>query len=306
MASAGRAQLVKGIKPVDVLCGAFLVLLLLVVAAARERLPHPGALALEYGLLLAAVAAVVALGRRRARGGWRFLHSFYPVAVLLVVFDSLAGVVGYVIGPDRDAALMAWDLFLFGVHPTLWLERIVTPWLTDLMHLAYVSYYALPLILCGRLYARGREGDFDLAAFTLVLTFFFSYVGYILVPARGPRALLAPLQTVPLQGLIVTGPIRRTLEALEALKRDAFPSGHTAVVVVVLALAWRYDRRVFWPALPVVLALVASTVYTRYHYAVDVLAGLLLAALCILIGPPLSRRLARLAPGGGVDQRGRS
>jgi membrane-associated phospholipid phosphatase len=296
----------KGIKPADVLCGAFLVLLLLVVAAGWARLPRPGALALEYGLLLAAGAAIAAIGRSRPQGGWRLLHSFYPVVLIVAIFDSLAGVVGYVIGPDRDAALMAWDLSLFGVHPTLWLERIVTPWLTDLMHLAYVAYYVLPLVLCGRLYARGRQGDFDLAAFTLILTVFLSYLGYILVPAQGPRALLAPLQTVPLQGLIVTEPIRSTLEALEDLKRDAFPSGHTAVVVVLLALAWRYDRRVFWPALPVVLALIASTVYTRYHYAVDVLAGLLLAALCTLLGPPFYRRLARLAPGGGVDQRGRS
>lgn len=300
------AWLMKGIKPVDILCGAFLGLLLLVVAAGRERLPRPGALALEYGLLLATGAAITAVGRACPRGGWRLLHSFYPVVVVVAVFDSLAGVVGYVIGPDRDAALMAWDLSLFGVHPTLWLERIVTPWLTDLMHLAYVTYYVLPLVLCGRLYARGRQGDFDLAAFTLILTFFLSYLGYILVPAQGPRALLAPLQTVPLRGLIVTEAIRNTLDSLEALKRDAFPSGHTAVVVVILALAWRHDRRVFWPALPVVLALVISTVYTRYHYAVDVLAGLLLATLCMLIGPPLCRRLARLTSSNAVAQRGRS
>lgn len=296
----------KGVKPVDILCGAFLALLLLVVAAGWERLPRPGALALEYALLLAAAAAIAAVGGSRPQGGWRFLHSFYPVVLILAIFDSLAGVVGYVIGPDQDAALMAWDLALFGVHPTLWLERIVTPWLTDLMHLAYVAYYFLPLILCGRLYARGRQGDFDLSVFTVILTFFLSYIGYILVPAQGPRALLAPLQTVSLRGLIVTEAIRNTLETLEALKRDAFPSGHTAVVVVVLALAWRYDRRLFWPALPVVLALIVSTVYTRYHYAVDVLAGLLLAALCTLLGPPLYRRLSRLTAGDGLDQRGRS
>jgi membrane-associated phospholipid phosphatase len=32
-----------------------------------------------------------------------------------------------------------------------------------------------------------------------------------------------------------------------------------------------------------------STVYLRYHYAIDVIAGVLLAALTILIGPSAYR-----------------
>lgn len=282
------------IRPVDVLCGAFLVALLLVVAGAAGRLPHPGRTAAVLVALLAGYAAVVALARARPAPAARFAHAFYPVAVVVVVFDALADVAGYLIGPDRDAALTALDLALFGVHPTVWLERLVTPWLTDLMHLAYVSYYALPLVVCGRLYARGAGKEFDLAAFTLTLTLFLSYVGYLLVPAQGPRALVAALQTAPLDGVLVTEPIRRTLETLERLKRDAFPSGHTAVAVVAVALARRLDRRLFPGILPFGAGVVLSTVYTRYHYVVDVIAGLALAALCLALGPALHRRLAAL------------
>ncbi len=292
------------VRPVDVLCGAFLAALLLVVAAAAERLPNPGRTAAVLAALLAGQAALLALARARPAPVTRFAHAFYPVAVVVVVFDTLADVAGYLIGPDRDAALTALDLAIFGVHPTVWLERFVTPWLTDLMHLAYVSYYALPLVVCGRLYARGAEKDFDVAAFTLTLTLLLSYVGYLLVPAQGPRALVAPLQTVPLDGVLVTGPIRRTLETLERLTRDAFPSGHAAVAVVAVALARRLDRRAFPAILPFGVGVVLSTVYTRYHYVVDVIAGLALAALCLALGPALHRRLAALLA--RLPQSGRS
>jgi membrane-associated phospholipid phosphatase len=40
---------------------------------------------------------------------------------------------------------------------------------------------------------------------------------------------------------------------------------------------------------PAVSALIISTVYLRYHYVVDVIAGILLAMLTILISPQAKR-----------------
>ena len=69
--------------------------------------------------------------------------------------------------------------------------------------------------------------------------------------------------------------------------RDCFPSGHTEIALVVLLYAWRFERRYFCGLLPAVGLLLFSTVYLRYHYVVDVLAGALLLfqnALLNLVG----------------------
>ena len=60
---------------------------------------------------------------------------------------------------------------------------------------------------------------------------------------------------------------------------DVFPSLHTALPLFITAFLWRDGRRLAAILLaPVSLGIVVSTVFLRYHYGVDVLAGMLLAA----------------------------
>lgn len=282
------------LKPVDLLSLFFLAFLTGLVSLFRLRITNWAALSLRYLLLMGSYAGVIALRQRGSvvsRPFLQCLHAFFPIVVILLVFDSLSFV--HDLNPyDRDELLIQMDLFLFGFHPTVRLERIASPLLTDLMTLAYCSYYVLPLVFVGTLYGKGKEQEFDGAAFSIVLTFYLSYFGYMLLPALGPRFALAPLYQGGLRGLILADPIMRALDFLEGVKRDAFPSGHSAVALVVLAYAYRYEKGLYRMFLPIVLTLLFSTVYMRYHYAVDVLAGMLLAALCLVLSPRLYAWLA--------------
>src|SRR5207244_8115305 len=87
----------------------------------------------------------------------------------------------------------------------------------------------------------------------------------------------------PLPRGAISSAIDSALDQLETNKRDCFPSGHTMVVTAVLIEAARRSRRTFLAFLPFALGLVAATVYCRYHYGVDVIAGLLLAFLVVPI-----------------------
>ena len=78
------------------------------------------------------------------------------------------------------------------------------------------------------------------------------------------------------------------------------PSGHTAIGLIVLFLAYRYARLLFYIFCPIVAALILSTVYLRHHYVIDVFAGAALAAGCSLIGPRLYRWWEA---GGGQEKR---
>jgi membrane-associated phospholipid phosphatase len=218
----------------------------------------------------------------------RFLRIKYdlifPVISVLVIFDSLGWIVHYINPVDIDPLLIRLDYMLFGNHPTVILEKIMNPFLTDFLQVAYSTYYFLPIIFGISLLKDNQKEEFNRALFIILFCFYLSYIGYIIWPAVGPRFTLDHLQTQKLQGLFVTEPIQNLLNKLEGVKRDAFPSGHTGIALAVLILAYRYKRFLFWVYLPTVTLLIFSTVYCRYHYVVDIIAGVGLTVVTFLLG----------------------
>jgi membrane-associated phospholipid phosphatase len=63
-----------------------------------------------------------------------------------------------------------------------------------------------------------------------------------------------------------------------------------AVAITTLYFTWQHLPRIRYPHLTAVVALSLATVYCRYHYAVDVLAGAATAATMIPLGEWLYRR----------------
>jgi hypothetical protein len=132
----------------------------------------------------------------------KFINDFSPVLYIILIYQSLGDLNQY-LHPDVDPQFIRIDFLLFGVHPTVWLERWIVPWLTSVLSLAYISYFFLPARLVHTLYLKNPRRDFDLAVFVLLLGWYLSFVGYLLFPAIGPRYTLAHLQSVPLNGSFI-------------------------------------------------------------------------------------------------------
>lgn len=277
-------------EPVDVLASVFAAMLAAAGLLRWGAMSSHGVVFLM--LFLAAVPLLVAFLRARlpnAGPGLRTFFDFYVIGVVLFIFLSLGPFIRAVNPNDRDAWLIALDRKLFGVDPTVWLEPFATPFLSDVLTVFYTLYYFHPIVLGALIYRDdrrlGRTGpasEFRKFGFVAVFAFFLSYVGYFAVPAIGPRF------TVEHAGPLPRGEISRVLDAtlnqLESNKRDCFPSGHTLVVCVVLIEAWRRSKGTFLGFLPFAVGLLAATVYARYHYVVDVIAGFLLAWPCVAFG----------------------
>ncbi len=208
----------------------------------------------------------------------------FPVICVLVIFNSLELLVHDINPGDIDPLLIRLDYLIFKGYPTVMLESFENPLLTDILQIAYSSYYFLPISLGILLKLRNRDEEFDRTVFLILLCFYLSYIGYMLFPALGPRYTMNHLQSSDLQGLFLAEHIQGLLNRLEGIKRDAFPSGHTAVALVVSGLAYRFHMGFFYLTLPVVAMLIFSTVYCRYHYVVDVIGGIILAALTFFVG----------------------
>ncbi|MBS3921091.1 MAG: phosphatase PAP2 family protein [Deltaproteobacteria bacterium] len=80
------------------------------------------------------------------------------------------------------------------------------------------------------------------------------------VVAIGPRYTLVHLYSVPLRGSFLTDVLREGLNGLEYNKRGVMPSGHTQIALMVLYLAYRYQKVLFYSFLFLIVALIVSTV----------------------------------------------
>jgi len=276
-------KLIIALRPADLLNLLFLIFLTSVAAVFHEVIDGASCLILLYSGLILVQLILMTFKDRSGLSRWVY-DLIFPVICILIAFDSLGKIVHSVNPTDIDPLLIKLDFLLFGFNPTVALEKITFPLLTDLFQLAYTSYYFLPVSLGIVLKVKGKEAAFDRSLFMLMLCFYLSYVGYLLFPAIGPRFTLAHLQHTELKGLIMAGPIQEFLNRIEGIKRDAFPSGHTGIALTVLYLAHRYEKTLFRIFMPVVAALIFSTVYCRYHYVVDVIGGIVLTGITILFG----------------------
>jgi len=279
------------LNPIDRLTLSFIVLLTVVILLSLSFLSSWPQLILQYSLLALAIISLAALDRK-APGSrlFRFLHAFIPIISIFMIFNSLGDIIPFIRQQYYDDVLIRIDYLLFAAHPTVWMERFNNTLLTALLQIAYISYYFMPIALGASLYLRDKQDEFAYAVFTIILCFYLSYIGYMLFPAVGPRFTLNHLQTTDLPAGPWTLWIQQTLNSLEHNKTDAFPSGHTAVALVSLFYAGKYrERALFWVLVPAVSALIVSTVYLRYHYVIDVIAGILLAVLTIVLSPWMHR-----------------
>lgn len=271
------------LRPGDTLTVGFAGILFCLTAFFYRQIPAAPSLLVIYASVM--VFQLVLIRICHLTKTLRVIHDIvFPVVSILIIFDSLGQVVHYVNPQDIDHLLIRLDYQLFGLHPTVALERVMHPLVTDVLQIAYTTYYFLPIAIGVSLWRQGRHEVFSYYIFMILLCFYLSYIGYLVFPALGPRYAMAHLQSADLAGGAVSHAIQTTLNQLEGVKRDAFPSGHTGIAVTALVLAWQLDRRLFRIFLLPVILLVAATVYCRYHYVVDVLGGLVLVVVTLVIG----------------------
>jgi len=251
----------------------------------------PGAawlLALHVAATLLVVLAVEFPGR----ASWIFRH-WYPLPYVAWCYREMSLLIPASGVKDMDAELARLDYRLWGANPTVWLERVSTPALTEYLQVIYALFVPVVLLIAFLLWRQRRYTEFRYYAFLIALGYLVSYVGYGIVPARGPRFFLSNLQTVDLRGLWLTRWLQSTLDGLESRAWDCFPSGHTELTLLAWWGSRLISKRLFWIYFAYTLSIISATVYLRYHYTIDVLAGAVVAGLLVLFAPHLYRILGK-------------
>ena len=190
-----------------------------------------------------------------------------------------------------DTTLAQWDLSMWKVDPVFWLSSMQSRVAVEFLQAVYTMFIPGSLALGIVLWFRRPREEFRLGTFAIALTFLVSYLGYLLLPARGPRFMEYASQYAPLQGLWAFHSFQNILDKLEGLQYDCFPSGHVAVVLVGCWIARRISAPVFYTFTAFAACIAFSTIYLRYHYVIDVIAGMALAIIMIAVAPVVYHKL---------------
>lgn len=257
-----------------------------------------------HAVCLAAVHLLVEWHARHVdHPGLNFLRHFYPVLLYTGFFRETGELNRMFFARYLDAMVIGWDQALFGCQlSTIFMDAFPYLWISELFYVAYFSYYIMIGGVGLGLFIRDRLQFFHYVS-VISFVFYCCYTIYIFIPVIGPRLFvreiagyslpsevrnLSPAHEYPLA--VQSGPFYKIMALIYEMFESpgaALPSSHVAIALCTLYFSFRYLPKIRHIHLVMVLLLCASTIYCRYHYVVDVFAGLLTAAILL----PLANRL---------------
>ena len=296
---------------VDYATQAYLALVgLLILFFHNSTVPGwPRLLGAHAACLLLVHWLIQAYARRKPAPLLDFLRHFYPVLLYTALFVETGSLNRMFCQEYLDPMVAQWEQALFGCQPSvLFMQKL--PWLavSELFYAFYFSYYVMIAGVGIALFLRSRRQFFHYLS-VISFLFYVCYLIYIFLPVIGSRVFFHQVEGYVLpdatQQLALTDAYPEAVQAgvFFRLMRwvyrvfeapgAALPSSHVAVALCTVFFSFRYLRRIRYVHLAVALLLCLSTVYCRYHYALDVLAGLVTAAVLIPAGNWLYFKFSR-------------
>jgi membrane-associated phospholipid phosphatase len=255
----------------------------------HRNVPHAAGFFALHAAIAAGIAYLARAAARSRNSVLRFARHWYPLPLYIFFFEELGRLVHAVFPGWFDRWLIGFDHSLTGVHPSVWLAQFASPALNDFMQFAYMTYFLYLVILPAMLYAQRDRRAFWTVMVSTALAHYSIYVAAVLLPIESPYYSLATLETQRLDGGYCTAVID-LIERFGRVHGAAFPSAHVAGSMVAMLASWRYRRWLFWVCLPFFACMCVATVYGRYHYVADVLAGLAVGAMGFAAGTRLMQR----------------
>jgi PAP2 superfamily len=225
-----------------------------------------------FGCLAVVIALIFWTERNPTPWRWRVRLSSCFV-VMGASYYAMRVAVPLLGMPEADTLLQQWDRDLLGETPAVYLEGWLNPWLEDLSMAAYLFFFFF--LLGGPAYYCFRDiPTFRKCMVGLFTMYGLAFTGYTLFPAGGPHYAMT-FHTALHGRWLVDSTLAAVNRGSNAV--DVFPSVHVAASLYLLMFDWQHWRRRFWWVLAPCIVLWWSTLYLRFHYFVDLLAGVAVA-----------------------------
>jgi hypothetical protein len=294
-ANASAGSWLRNFASQDWLLTGYLVVLLgaLILGKGPQREICLVRVSADLGVFLFVIALVRGPLLRWGSVASSLIYRTAVIGTLLSSFFQLREILPAVSPWTDDARIYAFDLQVFGFEPSVVFDQYVRPETTEWFAFFYFLYFlilsvhVLPMVYWQRdthLLSRFSTG--------LLLIFCSAHVVYMIVPGFGPYWYLNGTFHHELQGGTFWRLVREAVEAGGAQK-DIFPSLHTAVPTYFAIFSFRHRSllplKYWWPVIAFVATqIIIATMFLRWHYLIDVVAGVALATAAALFGQLLA------------------
>jgi membrane-associated phospholipid phosphatase len=227
---------------------------------------------------------LVLKGRGRFPRLGNVLRDWWPACIAPMGYETLrhlgAAEITVALGlSPKDELMLLADEKLFGAAAPLLIQWMVTDWLSHVLWFFYIFVYVLgPYVILAHFYF----GQNNLSAFyetrlVIISTFLGGYLLYLLIPVAGPMALIPDQVQFQIAGGFG---MKEMFEGTLRYKWDCFPSLHVAIPWAIVWVCFKHVPN--WIRVTVVcsaLAITLATIYLRFHWGIDVIAGLVWASV---------------------------
>lgn len=228
--------------------------------------------------------------RREFRSRFRENAGYLGVLIVVLMINSLAR------GAVADVSwIIGWNLTgaIFRIEGTFvaWLQSFADPLSTAYFSFIYVYGYAYLLIFPIIAYAAiANSKQLRELISAYVINYLVGLVFYALFVSYGPRNLMPDLVD---SLLYTTYPHLQFLTSIVNTNTNVFPSLHTSLATTVAVFSYR-TRAIYpvWFPFAVFIAgsVLVATMYLGIHWAVDVLAGVVLGVVSVKLAVLLVER----------------
>jgi len=253
----------------------------------------------QYPVIHTGIAFVILeMLRLHAKKSWKildFIRTFYPFIGLSFAWAELDSLITIMFSYWANDFVVNLDKIIFGVHPTVWVQNIFSPLLTEVMNFFYASYYFFIPVGSMTLYFKGRKKDTLDFMFLVFLSYFTSFVLFLFFPCEGAWVVLKHLHTIDPEGGFFLK-LNQFMQANGSIRGGAFPSSHVSGAFIVTWATFRFQKKLGFVLLPLAIGIALSTTYCRYHHAVDFIAGAVLGTILYFVGTAIiKKRDSRIA-----------
>jgi membrane-associated phospholipid phosphatase len=262
---------------------AFLIYAAVSAAILPVRPPiRPLTIALNTGLL-AVYALLVYADRLRRREFLSVVRDWFPLVLVLLAYRQMGWFALPMTEHPLETAWVVWDRIVLRGGASRIIE-ILGPVLPAILEIAYSLVYTLGPFGVAVLYLSRRRERVDRFLFPFLLGVLLCYAQFPYWPSEPPRTIF-PGEDFPAYNTV----FRRFnwwMLGGYGIHTSVFPSAHVAGAFSAffgmrLALPERKSIARFLLVMAILIA--TATVYGRYHYLADALAGLAMAVLAFLI-----------------------
>ncbi len=240
-----------------------------------------------------------------------FVRDWIPWVVLVSVYENSLLLTARATNRVLDLEMFRLDEILFRGHVDQWLQQVTTTPLTIWVAFFYDSLYLYMVGVGGILYLLGRHAAFRRYLVSFLTAGYVGYALYFAFPVVGPYTFFDEIYVVDFEGardgtraallrlegaddpMHVFYDVARRISGKDysdgAIPRNCFPSLHTAWGILILLHAFRASRRLGAILAVPVAIMIFGTVYLRFHYAIDLVAGAMLAWFVETVSPSLAR-----------------